>query len=923
VSTKPKSHAYSLNEDQKRAVHANAKGIQIVAPAGSGKTETLVHRSIELIRTKGVLPRQVLILSFDNSAKQSFERKYRRYAQGLPLPVVKTINKFGVDLLKQYFPREIGSLKQDAELRRSYDQRFGSLDVLHWDGRHRTVTGAFDALKYQGFAVPDLRQHVAREWLRRHFLNLPEEHESVSATDLWDLDPSPSAADQFNTDIDKILEGYRAFEEEMQHHGWMDFADQKLRPLLALRRDVSARAEVQGQYSEIVVDECQDISRLDALLIRFVLGPDTTLVVAGDDDQSLYEFREANSLYLRDPSRYFERDFEACHLNINYRTPQELLEPALKLIDHNGERIPKSPHSGLVRSGTLEILRASTDRDLASKVVERLVELTKRTGTYQVSPDEIGVLCATTTSVSRYRRSLTGAGIPWIAVTGAENGARSIDGVTVDTMRKAKGQQWRVVILPDTDDASVPGPQSMRFGDTESQRRMFYVAMTRPSEQLIIGYASKESIDVAYRTSEDEIVGTNGASRFLFEAGLVSEPVVSHSQVEAKNPQLDRPAAIVATGIASVSLSSPPAHLVPESTIEPPPPDIVDSSRSRQLLIEAKNQDHLKSYPGRQDPVLTQAARFTDKGRLRPWHMRESERKALEKAQMRVLGNDHEYAAVDAFDKAIVPFLKRVLRAFDSSRERTLDSVLLINLIAQRNAMDIDWQKTLHAWRMARNRCVHDLGAPNAEVIRCVNDMVERAPSLFAHIRTCLGESPESTVNSMRTAVNSGEPRADTLPHAPFIDAERLRRISLLADIIQTQQPHPNTGKRVKSLRFDPDTFREEMLVLQLHFLLRDVRFHISETYRWSQSSIFAQLSLRELQYCHASIRGTGRHGLQPLSVARADDLVDILSGILDERLGEAKVDSFRATLNDAVGTQNGNYPAGFKIRAYRIPKTT
>jgi hypothetical protein len=145
----------------------------------------------------------------------------------------------------------------------------------------------------------------------------------------------------------------------------------------------------------------------------------------------------------------------------------------------------------------------------------------------------------------------------------------------------------------------------------------------------------------------------------------------------------------------------------------------------------------------------------------------------------------------------------------------------------------------------------------------------------------------------------------------------------LLADIIQTQQPHPNTGKRVKSLRFDPDTFREEMLVLQLHFLLRDVRFHISETYRWSQSSIFAQLSLRELQYCHASIRGTGRHGLQPLSVARADDLVDILSGILDERLGEAKVDSFRATLNDAVGTQNGNYPAGFKIRAYRIPKTT
>ena len=116
--------------------------------------------------------------------------------------------------------------------------------------------------------------------------------------------------------------------------------------------------------------------------------------------------------------------------------------------------------------------------------------------------------------------------LPWAEVPRTDSKQTSAVGVTVDTMRKAKGRQWRVVIISGCSDAHIPGPQSMRNGDTESERRMFYVAMTRPSERLIIGYGCRRVDRHCLSYFGREIVGTNGASRFLFESGLVSKPDV-------------------------------------------------------------------------------------------------------------------------------------------------------------------------------------------------------------------------------------------------------------------------------------------------------------------------------------------------------------------------------------------------------------
>ncbi|MDQ3540286.1 MAG: UvrD-helicase domain-containing protein, partial [Chloroflexota bacterium] len=526
ITRDPQAPGRHVDASQELVITSRTLGIRVVAPAGSGKTETLVRRAAKRISDDGIKAQRILILSFDKSAKKSFEQKFKRLAPRVTMPEISTLNSLGERLLRQYFREERGTLVNDAqrsELNRVLTRELPQPDVLHWDGRHRTLSDTFKALKNQGILPADFESTRARKWLSSHFLQLPDQGESLSVGDLWSLDDSPTQLEQYDTQIAEIFTSYLAYDRYMRDQGWMDYDDQKLRPLKGLRENHEIRDKVRALYDEVIVDECQDINRLEALLIWSIVGDDTVLALAGDDDQSLYEFKEANSLYLREPDRHFGRSFETCHLNTNYRTPQEILSPALKLIDHNFERLEKSPHSGVAHAGKIELFPASTnqehDRELASRVGE-LIGAKGSMGT-TIRAEDVAVLCPNNGQVAeRMRKALSRLGLNTAVITTTDG--RQPEGlVFVDTMRKAKGRQWRVVVLPESNDSLLPGDKSVRTGDIESQRRQYYVAMTRPSETLLIGYVRQDDHDEVFQTTRGEVLGTNGASRFLFEDGLI------------------------------------------------------------------------------------------------------------------------------------------------------------------------------------------------------------------------------------------------------------------------------------------------------------------------------------------------------------------------------------------------------------------
>lgn len=761
ITRDPQALGRHVDASQELVITSRALGIRVVAPAGSGKTETLVRRAAKRIDDDRVKPDRGLVLSFDKSAEKSFEQKFKRLARQVPMPNVSTLNALGNTLLRQFFREERGTLVNDAhrsELNRLVTREFPQPDVLHWDGRHRTLNDAFSSLKNQGFLPIDSESTKALRWLCSHFRQLPDQGESLSVGDLWTLDDSLAPAPQYETQIAEIFECDRAYDRYMRDRGWMDLNDQKLRPLKGLRENHEIREKVRTLYDEVIVDECQDINRLEALLIWSIVGDETVLVLAGDDDQSLYEFKEANSLYLREPDRHFGRPFETCHLNTNYRTPQEILSPALKLIGHNYERLEKAPHSGVAHAGRIELHPAGNSQEHDRKLAKRVAALigTKGATGATIRPEDVALLCPTRPVAERMRRALSRFSVNSAVITTSDG--RQPEGlVFVDTMRKAKGRQWRVVVLPESTDSLLPGDKSARMGELEAERRQFYVAMTRASETLIVGYIRQGDSDEVYLNSSDEVLATNGASRFLFEAALVKRgdrgreaqseaPVpaqastgqvpdrdVPPSDVAVENPKPpdEKSVANPAQTESNRTAAQSEVRVRPDSPVDPapiagmPPKPVQDSIKpaNSSLVDRVKqpNKNGVAARPARERPKEER------KRVVEPWDLRQEERNALTRARARLQEDDPHYAFWEAWT-VFAGYLRRVINP--PAGTDFFDWMKLVE--KQELASDI-WIDTMHRWRKLRNEKKFDfMFNPMEKAI--AEECVRKLPELVAHI---------------------------------------------------------------------------------------------------------------------------------------------------------------------------------------------
>ncbi|MCI0660451.1 MAG: ATP-dependent helicase, partial [Acidobacteria bacterium] len=166
---------------------------------------------------------------------------------------------------------------------------------------------------------------------------------------------------------------FKAYERALQWEQMIDFDDQKLRAYLALRNP-EIRKKLQKRYSEVMVDEFQDINRLDFELIN-LLAEKSNLVITGDDDQSIYGFRNCSSDFMIDLEKHLGRKVASYELKINYRNPANLVDHATKLISHNARRIPKGPIAGSSRRAKIEIVSSPGAGSEARLVVSAIQKI--------------------------------------------------------------------------------------------------------------------------------------------------------------------------------------------------------------------------------------------------------------------------------------------------------------------------------------------------------------------------------------------------------------------------------------------------------------------------------------------------------------------------------------------------------------------
>ena len=660
---------------QQQAIDSTARGIRIVAPAGSGKSETLARRIAKRVQQDGIDPRRILVLTFDNAAKKSLSGFFSGLLDRKQMPQIRTFNSHGNQILRKYFPHEkaelpnVGGSQDVSDLKREYNSMGYDYPVVSWDGVSRTVIETFSSLKNQGF-YPGRSGERERQtnWLRDEYLRLPREGEISSLDEYWGMPSSAPTEENYSIQLSGLLDLFEQFDAGMRELGRMDYEDQKSRAVEQLRRSRVICEKLRAEFDEIVVDECQDISRLDAMLVYYSAGPETLVVLAGDDDQTLYEWRNAHSLYLRHPEIVFkDLAFETIHLNLNYRSPQAILGPAVKLISHNIERIEKSPSSGVPQAGEIDVRAIGSHRLLDQALVDDI----KRELEAGRAAVDIAVLCHARQDRAMkipLEAMLRDAGIPIVKATNDEQVTES--GVWVRSFLKSKGRQWPLVYIPAVNDRDVPDTESIRKDEVESIRRRFYVAMTRASERLAITYVRGGDVDRIDTTAEGDVIGTNGASRFLFEAGLVH---AQEEAVEAVQKPVENP-------------SDAPAKLG-----EDVPAEMVKSFENSET-----------------PPEPTKPGPAKKRGKLKDWEPRAADTRRIEKALNEWESGDHDDAIRNAW-KPLESAMKRMVKSSTLGRTPSMKDVIDEAVVIR--VIDMSWKDRLQMWRRVRNHAEHDLFA--------------------------------------------------------------------------------------------------------------------------------------------------------------------------------------------------------------------
>ncbi|MBA2246731.1 MAG: ATP-dependent helicase, partial [Chloroflexia bacterium] len=383
------------DEFQQRVVDAPERSIRVLAPAGSGKTETLVRRVQKRVGD-GVDSRRILVLTFDTNANGAFIAKMG--ALGLrQRPDTRTLNAFGLWVLRQFFPQERHNVGQPSFL--PVDPTLGRLVEMT---ERRALTEIFGILKSHVFDPRDTdraSKAALQKFVRTNYQRLvPEAYFARFGFD----NAAPFA---------RAVGGeFRRYESFLADRGVIDFDDQKLRAFRLLQAQPGALAGVRARYDEVIVDEFQDINRLDVELVRLV-AEEATLVVTGDDDQAIYEFRWASPDFLIDPVKTLGRAFTSYELGVNYRCPPLILDHAMQLIGHNRHRVAKSPTSGAASAGTIERIEQGDRLAEAKAILGRIQRLQRE------QPDgafrDIGILYRRNAQHFAIQVALATTGVPY------------------------------------------------------------------------------------------------------------------------------------------------------------------------------------------------------------------------------------------------------------------------------------------------------------------------------------------------------------------------------------------------------------------------------------------------------------------------------------------------------------------------------
>ncbi len=295
----------NYNPSQTKAITHTSGPCLVLAGPGSGKTAVITKRAEYLITECGVPPQRILVVTFTKAAAGEMRTRFEQMTS------------------KKYPGISFGTFHAVFFTILKYAYHYNASSIIQ------------EEVKYQ----------FLREIIARNQIECEDESEFVSnlISEISALKNSGTAAENYypmhcGKEVFQLL--HSEYARYMREHHLIDFDDILVytKELLEQRTDI--RGAWQQKFQYIMVDEFQDINRLQYETVRLLCGDAANLFVVGDDDQSIYRFRGSKpELMLNFPKDY--PSAQVVRLSVNYRCPKEVVDRAGRLIRHNKQRFDK------------------------------------------------------------------------------------------------------------------------------------------------------------------------------------------------------------------------------------------------------------------------------------------------------------------------------------------------------------------------------------------------------------------------------------------------------------------------------------------------------------------------------------------------------------------------------------------------------
>ena len=358
-NTQRQSYGMEPDRSQVEFIQSSENSIRLLAPAGSGKTTTLLFRCKKLLEENP--SGRILLLTFTRVAAEELRMRMYRYSEFIPLcghVDVTTLNAYGYRIVRHAFPQsrlvettsrwKVFALEKYLREVCSCSKIYGAhVEDTGWMREHSpSLMDFFDTLKtlaidHEEVAGDDaLRMRLT--WLAKAGRG-PSKLLLDSIKGLAEADwlTSAVASLQLTEVAQKIMPLYGPAAETMKECKALSFEDQKYWAWKVVKMP-GMRMERNG-YAHIMVDEFQDVNPIDLELVKSLRNlNNASLTIVGDDDQTIFEWRGATPKYIVSPNMFFSGEFTSYLLNVNYRSPQNIVAHAQRLIQFNKERVSKS-----------------------------------------------------------------------------------------------------------------------------------------------------------------------------------------------------------------------------------------------------------------------------------------------------------------------------------------------------------------------------------------------------------------------------------------------------------------------------------------------------------------------------------------------------------------------------------------------------